>query len=71
MRIPCISDCVLKARRIAVVFFLYSLKKNHSVFQYLGTYLDEHNSENTVDQKNYADNLKHIILNRKNYCNLK
>ena len=36
-------------------------KENHSVFQYLGLHLNEHDSEITLDQINYTENLKPII----------
>ena len=35
-------------------------KESHSIFQYLGLHLNEHDSEITLDQINYAENLKPI-----------
>ena len=49
-------------------------KESHSVFQYLGLHLNEHDSEITLDQINYAQNLKQMIqikLKQKNCYNLR
>ena len=35
-------------------------KESHSIFHYLGLHLNEHDSEITLDQINYAENLKPI-----------
>ena len=43
-------------------------KENQSIFQYIGINLIENDSKITIDQINYAENLKplnHIVLHRK------
>ena len=46
-------------------------RENHSVFQYLGLHLNEQDSEITIDQINYSDNLKSITLSNNAEINTK